>query len=262
MAGDWIQLHRSVITHWVFADDAMFYLWSNLLLRANWKEGKFWPGGASAPVIIGRGQLITGRNALHAMLYPERDAIGSKIRRETNPPHPTTVWRWLEAMEKDGMIALDVRKAFTIVTICNYETYQGSKSTSAHAMRNGRATGAQVTRNTCATGAPPVRTIEEETNKGNKGNKGNKEEKVATLPLLLQTDDFQAAWDSWEQHRRELKKPLKPTMAVAQLKHLAEMGHDRAIACIRHTITMGWQGLREPESSNGHAPAKKVRLPE
>lgn len=75
------------------------------------------------------------------------------------------------------------------------------------------------------------------------------------LPPLLQKPEFEAAWKDWEQHRKETKHPLKPTMAVAQLKMLADMGHDRAIACIRHTIAMGWQGLREeehkPAASNG-----------
>jgi len=254
-------MHRSIIGHWVFADDALFYLWSNLLLRANWKSGKFWPGGSAAPVTVGRGQLLTGRNALHAMLYPTRDREGRLIKRESPPPHPTTLWRWLEAMQKDGMVKLDVRKSFTIVTICNYNLYQNVKDDDAQPVRNPCASDAQDVRRARATGAQDVRTIEEETKKEKKEEEGKKEE-CATLPPSLQTEEFKAVWKSWEQHRKELRKPLKPTMAAAQLKHLEGMGQSRAIACIRHTITMGWQGLREAESDGRHTdqPIKRIRL--
>ena len=161
--GDWIKVHRKMLSHWVFSDAAVFYLWMNLLMRANWKAGKFWPGGSAKPVPVKRGQILTGRNSLHAMLYPERDQDGNVIKRECAPPHPTTLWRWLKAMESDGMIKLDVRSKHTIITICNYESYQSSKGDMC-------ADGAQVVRKSCADGAQVVRTIEE--GKNNKSNTG------------------------------------------------------------------------------------------
>lgn len=168
MATGYVKLHRSIESHWVFADDAMFYLFTNLILRANWKPGKVWTGGDSAPITIERGQLLTGRNALHRMLYPTHDKHGKRIRRESAPPHPVTLWRWLESLEKDGMIRLDVRSQFTIITVCNYETYQGADEVSAPAVRQGRASGAPAVRRPCAADAPAVRTIEE----GEEGEEG------------------------------------------------------------------------------------------
>jgi hypothetical protein len=150
----WIKIHRGILNHWVFADSSVFYLWTNLLMRANWKEGKFWPGGESAPVTIQRGQFVTGRRSLHSTLYPKLGSDGRIIKRETKPPHATTLWRWMSAMQKDGMIAMDVRRGYTIVTICNYETYQSDDEGSAPPC-------APAVRRTCATGAPLVRTIEE-----------------------------------------------------------------------------------------------------
>lgn len=76
----------------------------------------------------------------------------------------------------------------------------------------------------------------------------------------LNTEAFQQTWCRWQLHRREIKHPLKPTQAKSQLKMLADLGHDRAIAMIEHTIAMGWQGLREADgSANGNQ--KKAHLP-
>lgn len=51
-------------------------------------------------------------------------------------------------------------------------------------------------------------------------------------------------------YRKEIKKPITPTMAESQLKNLAAMGEKRAVAMIENTIGKGWQGLREePEQS-------------
>ena len=51
-------------------------------------------------------------------------------------------------------------------------------------------------------------------------------------------------------YRKEIKKPITPTMAESQLKNLAAMGEKRAVAMIENTISKGWWGLREePEQS-------------
>jgi hypothetical protein len=71
------------------------------------------------------------------------------------------------------------------------------------------------------------------------------------LPACLNTDEFRRAWEAWEAHRREKRQKLTPTSVSRQLKMLAGMGHDRAIATIEHTITKGWTGLVEPDRLGG-----------
>lgn len=66
------------------------------------------------------------------------------------------------------------------------------------------------------------------------------------LPESLQTADFVAAWGEWAQHRKEIRKKLTPSTAEQQLKKLASMGAQRAIAAIHHSITNGWTGIFEP----------------
>ena len=82
--------------------------------------------------------------------------------------------------------------------------------------------------------------------KGMEG-KGKRIKETPAAPPLPHGEEFARAWASWEKHRSELKKPLKPTMVEAQLKKLGSMPEAEAVEMILHTVTMGWQGLRPPE---------------
>lgn len=73
----------------------------------------------------------------------------------------------------------------------------------------------------------------------------------AFFPEELDTNDFREVWRGWCKHRKEIKKPLTPTQCESQLNQLASWGIDRATAAINHTVTMGWQGIREPNQVNG-----------
>ncbi|HEY1791519.1 MAG TPA: hypothetical protein VGG34_01260 [Opitutaceae bacterium] len=72
----------------------------------------------------------------------------------------------------------------------------------------------------------------------------------AEIPLELRTPEFEKAWESWRQHRIEIKKPLKPTSESQGLKWCVGIGLARAIRAIEFTIFKGWQGLREPEGTD------------
>ena len=77
------------------------------------------------------------------------------------------------------------------------------------------------------------------------------------LPPSLDFDSFYEAWGEWEQHRKEIRKPLKPTQIKKQLKRLGELGLTKAIEALNHTINMGWQGIREPEVEDPRKPSRK-----
>ncbi len=67
------------------------------------------------------------------------------------------------------------------------------------------------------------------------------------LPSALDSREFRSAWDDWVGHRKEIRKPLTPTCIKQQLAKMADWGQERSIVAMRHTMAMGWQGLREPE---------------
>ena len=77
------------------------------------------------------------------------------------------------------------------------------------------------------------------------------------LPDNLNYDSFIKVWMEWEQHRKEIRKPLKPTQVKKQLKRLGELGLKKAITALNHTIDMGWQGIREPEPDDPRKPRPK-----
>ena len=86
-----------------------------------------------------------------------------------------------------------------------------------------------------------------------------KKEKV-TLTFPFPSPEFKTSWEKWLQYRKEIKKPITPTMIESQLNNLKAMGEVRAVAMIENTICKGWQGLREEsEQSFGISVAKKAK---
>lgn len=70
-----------------------------------------------------------------------------------------------------------------------------------------------------------------------------------TIPPALDTPEFRDAWKLWKKHRTEIRKPLKPTQQTSQINLCVEWGLERALAALKHTMAMGWQGLREPDAT-------------
>ena len=82
---------------------------------------------------------------------------------------------------------------------------------------------------------------------GNKEGKGTRNKRVDdALPLPYDSPDFKLFWANWQQHRIEKKAKLTPTATKQQLERLAEMGEERAIAALKHSMSNGWQGIYEP----------------
>jgi hypothetical protein len=78
----------------------------------------------------------------------------------------------------------------------------------------------------------------------------------------LNTPEFHAAWQEWQQHRREIRKPMTPVATKKQLKALEALGPDRAVIAINRSIANGWQGLVfEQKADSANAPAKPAPAP-
>lgn len=70
-----------------------------------------------------------------------------------------------------------------------------------------------------------------------------KQPSLGTLDLPFQSKEFIEAWQDWNNFRKEIKKPLTPTGMKMQLKFLASLSEEQAIASIEQSIRAGWQGL-------------------
>lgn len=104
------------------------------------------------------------------------------------------------------------------------------------------------------------RTLSERQASASNQNQNQNQNKEESLPLPFPSLEFKTSWEKWLQYRKEIKKPITPTMMESQLGNLKAMGEKRAIAMIENTICKGWQGLREEsESSFGIPIAKKPK---
>lgn len=65
------------------------------------------------------------------------------------------------------------------------------------------------------------------------------------VELPFQGEAFASVWDSWVEHRKEIKKKLTETSVKQQLKQLSRWGERRSIAAIEYTIGKGWQGIMD-----------------
>ena len=65
------------------------------------------------------------------------------------------------------------------------------------------------------------------------------------MPLSLACKKFLDAWNDWCLHRKQRKPKLTPLSVDRQLKKCAEMGVERAVAMIEHSIAGSFQGLYE-----------------
>jgi hypothetical protein len=70
------------------------------------------------------------------------------------------------------------------------------------------------------------------------------------LPPELETPEFRAAWQDWEQHRREIKHALTDSTRQKQIKRLAKEGLKVALRTIENSIEKGYHGLYDSNSRN------------
>ena len=104
----------------------MVHLFLHLLLKAN-VEDKRWQG-----IVIKRGQLITGRGSLIA-------ETGISER---------TIRTCLQKLQETGEIIVEASNRFSLITICNYDSYQEREIESVQQTSNQRPTTDQQTSTT------------------------------------------------------------------------------------------------------------------
>jgi predicted transcriptional regulator len=99
----WICLHRKFL-QWEWAGDAnMVALFIYLLLMANTDDGYKWKG-----IALDRGQLLTGRKELSKKTGLSEQTVRTCLKR----------------LESTNEITIKSTNKYSIITICNYRTYQ------------------------------------------------------------------------------------------------------------------------------------------
>lgn len=137
--GGAIWIHRKIIDWEWYTDSATMRVFIHCLLRANWKEGRFF--GETVP----RGSFITSYRTMARELGLTERAIRTALNH-LNSTHEVTQHS---------------TSRYTVITVVNYDEYQKSDTQSDTRVTHHRHTNdTRVTTN-------------EESNKGNKGRKKN-----------------------------------------------------------------------------------------
>ena len=156
MSGGWIKLYRKFLEWEWFTDAKMVQLFIYLLLSASIEQRK-WKG-----IVLERGQLAT--------TYPE-------LAEKTNLS-VQNLRTALSRLENSQIISRQVTNKYTLITICNFDSYQ-AKEEPEQQTTNSQTTGNQQTTNSQTTG-----TIAEE---GKEGVKREEDVTTTTTTILVNT---------------------------------------------------------------------------
>lgn len=105
MAG-WIKIYRDLQDHWLAQDMEKLGRWTSLLLMATHEDKKVLVGNQL--IELKRGQLIASNSFL-----ADRWKISER-----------SVLRFLDLLESDSMLHRCTHRKVTILTVCNYDSYQ------------------------------------------------------------------------------------------------------------------------------------------
>jgi len=158
----WIKLHRQIVEWEWYTDANTFRVFMHLLLNANHKEKRY------KGILIKKGQLLTGRKSLALAL----DLSERQVR--------TALTKLKKSGEIDQEKARKTTKSGSVITICNYASYQSEKTKSDQ--HNDQHNDQE------ATSKRPANDQQATTNKNVKNNKNNKNKKNERENLS--TQDF------------------------------------------------------------------------
>ena len=177
MKTGWIQLHRALLESQVFINEGLLKVWIYCLLRAN-HEPCWVPiniGRAVTEIKLKPGQFIYGRKE-----------AGKELRMK-----PSSVRNRMEKLKNMRNLDIQTDTHYSIVTICNWESYQNIKN------ENGQTKGQPEDNRRTTVGQP------EDTENNDKNVKNDKN--IIPLEVAGYLLDSICQWD--ENHKYNRTKP-------------------------------------------------------
>lgn len=135
----WFKVYRSLDEHWISQDMEKLGRWTWLLMKASHEDTKVVEG--NKVIELKRGQLIASLSLLESKWGVTRK----------------TVMRFLDVLEREEMLHRQVHQGITIITICNYEGYQGKKKSDSTDMSTDKSP-------LCPPTSPPIQEDKEDKN--------------------------------------------------------------------------------------------------
>ena len=202
MDNGFIALSRSLLDSEVFSSQKMLKIWIWCLLKANYKDN-FVPlkiGRGEKTVKVERGQFLFGRFKAEDELFID----GS------------TIYKIMQKLEEIGNIKIESNNHYSVITICNYNTYQNISNYKVTA--NEQQTNSKRTAN------------EQPSNTTNKEKKEKKDNNIKERESLFQktllpfyaeyskdtVDEFFNYWSEPNQSKTKMKFELEKTWDLSR----------------------------------------------
>lgn len=242
MEGNYIKLYRSLLEWEWYKNINTKVLFLHMLLRANWKEGKF--EGKVIPI----GSFVSSVSALAS----ETDLTPREIRTA------------IEHLKSTGELTVKSYSKYSVFTVNNYCLYQATDKQNDKQTTSYRQTNDKQTTSDRHSNDKQTTTIEEkkEYKEGKKGKKeeGNKKKKECTNvhtkkapPVYYPNDEkLNQAFCDFVEMREKIKKPMTNravTLAMNKLQGLAtlpssdSMDNELAIKILEQSTMFCYQGL-------------------
>lgn len=240
MGTGYIKLYRQLQDCWIWRDEedperfTRAQAWIDLLLYANHREKKIrYDDGFK---MIKRGQFLTSKRKLAERWMWNR----------------RTVDKFLNLLAKDEMITLECTTKHTLITIVNYDIYQGDGVVSAPQ-------------------DAPEYAPRSSTNKNDKNDKNVKNNNISSDELVKKqpySDNAMVneAINDFIKHRRKIKAPMTDRAIELFIKKLNGMTDDpeKQVEIINTAIERGWKGIYpiddKPKKPKYDAADKEERL--
>lgn len=221
-----IKLRRGLKRHWILEDAELARLFLYLLLEANWEDRPWVKNGETT--ILKRGELNTSERQIASHLNASR----------------TTIKRRLAILEEHGVVSQRKAGKYTVISITKYDNGEDGEPEKSR-LKAGECTREQTK------SEPPKKNIKKYKKERSKGDSFQMPDHAC--------GQFRAAFEIWEEHRKQLRKPLTK---VSKDRLVAEYLDDpkRFHEAVLHSVKHGWQGLFEPKANGHHKTAKETRM--
>lgn len=226
----YINLHRMLLDSMIFSSQTGLKIWIWLLLKASYKKRyvSLKIGKGETTVTIERGQLLFGRYKAEEELCID----GS------------TVYRWIKKLEENDMISIESNNQYSIITICNYDTYQTENETKEQPS-NSRVTTKEQQSNSRRTAEEQQSNTYNKDNKDNKVNKDNNIDTVKSFDFKKQFLDLGVdvkILDDWLKVRKT-KKAVNSETAFNGIKKKMEASGKSYNECVTISAENSWAGF-------------------
>lgn len=224
MSEGWIKLNGKILK-WEWWDDPVTaHLFVHLLLKANWKDGR-WRG-----IDVPRGSFITSTEKL-------ANETGLSIQQ---------IRTALKKLEETGEVNKQTTSRYTHIFVQNYCLYQDEQQANQQAKQ--QASNKQITNKQQANNKQAT-TIEDyiKTNKTKEEGKTLTDDKTYKDGVFFPNDEkLNSAFADYVDTRKKIKSPMTDRavdLAISKLMKLSNGDNDTAIEILNNSIVNGWKGL-------------------